>query len=46
MKKRLFSILLATLFLQNISAQKIENTIEIDEEINLEAIEIISSPRI
>ena len=46
MKKRLFSILLATLFLQNISAQKIENTIEIDEEINLEAIEVISSPRI
>ncbi len=42
MKKRLFSILLTTLFLQNISAQKIEN----NEEINLEAVEIISSPRI
>ena len=46
MKKRFFSILLATLFLQNISSQKIENTVEIDKEINLEAIEIISSPRI
>jgi len=36
MKKRFFSILLATLFLQNISSQKIENTVEIDKEINLE----------
>ena len=46
MKKRFFSILLAILFLQNITAQKIENNVEIDKEINLEAIEIISSPRI
>jgi len=46
MKKRFFSILLTILFLQNITAQKIENNVEIDKEINLEVIEIISSPRI
>ena len=46
MEKRFFSILFAIFFLQNISAQKIENKVEIDKKINLEAVEIISSPRI
>ena len=46
MEKRFFSILFAIFFLQNISAQKIENKVEIDKKIILEPVEIISSPRI